>query len=61
MTNFRANVEMTKTPEAGHNWIRGSIKYNRALKKRIGDMWTKKQEKYLLNLEEWAKEENIKI
>ena len=50
-----------ETEDASYNWLRGNIRHYRELKKRLGDMFTKKQQTYLDKLESYAKEENIEI
>jgi len=61
MTKKKDKSKNDETEDIGNNWLRGSIKYQRALKERLGDMFTDKQQRYLDALEATAKEENVKI
>jgi len=52
-------IEENKYP--GWKFLIGGLHYQRKLKKRIGDMWTRKQEKYLADLERIAEANEIVV
>lgn len=61
MTKKKDKQTKEKTPKTEYDWLIGNLRYQRKLKKRIGDMWTGKQEHYLQKLETYAQEVNIEI
>lgn len=44
-----------------YSWLIGALHYQRKLMKRIGDLWTKKQQNYLSDLEHAAQEAGLDI
>ncbi len=56
---IEAFIEENK--EKGWTRFIKTLHYQRKLKKRLGDMWTKKQERWLNKLEDYAKDEGLDV